>query len=102
MTLILRSNAGPTKGQAPEHWKVNFRPVRKATPMEEAELRARQAQIDNAYVTANVLSADEVAVSRFTSEGWSAETQIDLERRRAAIEAGATTTPTEGEDGGEA
>lgn len=52
----------------------------KATPMEEAELRAGQAQIDSAYVSANVLSADEVAVSRFASEGWSAETQIDLER----------------------
>lgn len=100
VTLILRSSAGPTKGQAPEHWKVNFRPVRKATPMEEAELRARQAQIDNAYVSARVLSAEEVAVSRFTSEGWSAETQIDLKRRRAAIEAGATSTPAEGEDGG--
>lgn len=85
VSLILRSKEGPTEGVEPEHWRVTYRPVRKATPMEEAELRARQAQIDTAYISAGVLASLEVAVSRFTSEGWSPETQIDVEARAAAM-----------------
>lgn len=83
--LILRSKSGPTAGKEPEGWELKYRPVRKATPMEEAELRARQAQIDTAYINNFVLSAVEVAVNRFTSEGWSGETQIDVEARRVAL-----------------
>lgn len=85
--LVLRSKEGPTGGVEPPAWRVNFRPVRKETPMEGAELRARQAQIDVAYINAGVLAALEVALSRFTSEGWSGETQIDVPAREKAMRA---------------
>lgn len=83
--LIFLSKKGPTKGVEPKGWNAVFRPVRKATPMEGAELRARQAQVDTANINAKIVDPDEVAVSRFTSEGWSAETQIAIELRRKRL-----------------
>lgn len=85
VTLIFLSKKGPTKGVEPAGWKVVFRPVRKATPMEDAELRARQAQVDTANVNAKIADPDEIAVSRFTSEGWSSETQIGIAVRKRRL-----------------
>lgn len=85
VSLLLLAADGPTRGKEPESWRVTWRPVRKETPMEAGELRARQAQVDAAYITAGVATADEVAVSRFTTQGWSSATQIDMGRRRAAL-----------------
>jgi uncharacterized protein len=93
MELVFRSKTGPTKGVEPRGWRATFRPVRKATPMEQGEIRARQAQVDNAYLTTGVLRPEEVAVSRFTAEGWSAETSIDLAGRRASLKAPAAAPP---------
>lgn len=87
LEVIFLSKEGPTAGVEPEGWKLTFRPVRKATPMEEMELRARQAQIDTAYIQTGVLASLEVGVSRFTPEGWSAETQIDVAARERAMRA---------------
>ena len=91
MYLLFKSKEGPTAGQEPDGWKLNFRPVRKATPMEEAELRARQAQIDGEYIGRRVVAKEEVAISRFTSEGWSSETQIDIAARVKALKEGNET-----------
>ena len=85
--MVFRSKSGPTGGEEPERWKATFRPVRGGAPMEAGELRARQAQVDSAYITGGVVAPEEVAVSRFTSEGWSAETQIDLARRARKLRA---------------
>lgn len=85
--LVFRSLEGPTAGVEPEAWAVRMRPVRKATPMEELELRARQAQIDTAYINAGVLASLEVAISRFTPEGFSTETQIELVERERGLRA---------------
>lgn len=97
LELMFASRNGPTKGRIPEGWRVTMNPVRKATPMEQGELAARQSQVDAAYIEANVLSADEVAVSRFTPHGYSTETHIDVELRRRALlaahEAGLSPTP---------
>ena len=41
--VVLLSKRGPTNGVEPKDWRTTFRPVRKETPMEGAELRARQA-----------------------------------------------------------
>jgi phage-related protein (TIGR01555 family) len=95
LTLIFRSKEGPTKGVEPEGWRVTFKPVRKETPMEAGELRARQAQVDAAYLSSKVLAPEEVALSRFTPEGWSAETRIDVKARQTTLKAGvkALTVP---------
>lgn len=85
--LILRSSQGPTGGVEPEGWRIDFPPLWQPTPSEQADLRAKVATTDTAYITAGVLTPEEVALSRFRPDGWSAETEVDLDARRAALEA---------------
>ncbi len=80
--LILVSNDGPTRGKEPDTWAVTMRDPRKLSPMQRSEIRARQAQIDTAMIAAKVITPEEVAISRYTSEGWSDATQIDVRWRR--------------------
>lgn len=99
--LILRSSQGPTKGVEPEGWRIDFPPLWQPTPSEQADLRAKVATTDAQYITSGVLTAEEVALSRFRSDGWSAETEVDLDARReaqgAALEGeGEGTTQTDG------
>jgi hypothetical protein len=90
---VLISREGPTRGVEPEGWRVVLPSLWQPTPVEEADIRAKQATIDTAYITAQVLTPEEVAVSRFRKEGYSTDTSIDLEHRQAMIEADATATP---------
>lgn len=101
---VLLSREGPTRGVEPEGWRVDFAPLWQPTPAEKADLRAKQAATDSAYVTAGVLTPEEVAVNRFRPDGWSDETVVDLDARRAAMErdlAGEPDMP-EGETGAQA
>lgn len=82
--LVLLSREGPTGGEVPQGWKVQFPPLWQPTPSEEAELRAKVATTDAAYIQAQVLTPEEVALSRFRREGWSGETTLDREAREAA------------------
>lgn len=84
--LILLSKDGPTEGIEPDSWAVKLADPRSLTPMQRAELRARQAQVDGQMISAKVLTPEEVAISRYTSEGWSDVTQIDLGWRRDFLE----------------
>ena len=100
--LVFSARQGPTRGEVPDGWRVEMLPVRKATPMEQGELAARQAQIDAANVVNGITTADEVAVSRYTAHGLSFETHIDVEPRRvrllaarkAALEGNGEASPT--------
>lgn len=85
--MLLRSRQGPTAGIEPEGWRVDFPPLWQPTPSEQADLRAKTATTDVAYIQAGVLTPEEVALSRFPREGWSPETAVDLDARRAAQEA---------------
>ncbi len=80
--LIFRSKEGPTNGVEPDSWAVTMADPRSLTPMQRAELRARQSQVDSTMISARVLTPEEVAINRYTSEGWSDVTQIDLSWRR--------------------
>lgn len=85
--LLLRAKAGPTQGVEPKGWRVEFPPLWQPTPSEQADLRQKVAATDAQYITAGVLTPEEVALSRFPREGWSAETAVDLDARRAAQQA---------------
>lgn len=85
--LLLLSREGPTGGVEPEGWRVVFPPLWQSTPAEEADLRAKQAQVDVAYIDKGVLTPEEVALSRFRKEGYSTDTSIDLDVRKAIVEA---------------
>lgn len=84
--LILLAKDGPTQGKEPDTWAVKMRDPRKLSPMKRKELEARQAQIDASMIASKVVTPEEVAISRYTSEGWSEVTQLDLGWRRDFVE----------------
>ena len=74
--LIMRS-----MGAEPKVWEVTFNSLFQPTDFEAADLRNKVAQTDKLYIDAEVLTPEEVALNRFTADGWSGETQIDLQLR---------------------
>jgi len=65
-------------------WNVTFPELNVPTQAELLTMKAQQATIDTQYVAASVLSADEVAQSRFGADAYSFDTTLDLEARQAA------------------
>lgn len=74
-------------GPVPEDWDIRFHPLWQPTEKEAAETRQAQAKTDVAYIEFGVLTAEEVALSRFPASGWSPATTVDLELRREMREA---------------
>jgi hypothetical protein len=66
-------------------WQVSFPPLDVPTQAELIEMRAKQAQTDAVYVSAGVLSSEEVAVSRFGGTEYSFETSLDEDARAEAL-----------------
>lgn len=91
--LFLLAKEGPANGRLPPTLNVEFAKLYQMTPQEEADLRSKQADTDVKYIDKGVVTSEEVAVNRFRKEGWSMETQIDLDARKAAMEADAGDVP---------
>lgn len=88
LRLIMLSKVGPTGGKVPESWGVTFPSLWQPTPTEQAGLEKTYAERDEIYIRSEVLTPEEVAVARFGPDGFSAETNINLEERRAVLEVG--------------
>lgn len=87
--LLLAAKDGPTGGVIPR-FTITYPPLWQPTPMELADLRAKVATTDTAYINAQVVTPEEVALSgRFGPDGWNAPLSVDLDARRAALEADA-------------
>lgn len=86
--MILRAKDGPTRGVEPDGWRIEFPSLWQRTETEEAELRAKQATTDAMYIDKGVLTPEEVALSRFRPDGWSAETIVDLDARERSLASG--------------
>lgn len=84
--LLLLEKEGPTKGKEPERWSIEFRPLRQLDPLQEAQRRAANAQADAAYVQAQVLTPEEVAMARFGGDRYGEEIIIDTELRAKMAE----------------
>ncbi len=80
--LMLRSNAGPTRGKEPDHWSIKFHPLWQPSDEQRAAARKSQAEVDKIYVEAQVLAPEEVAVSRFSGDTYSFETVVDFSARK--------------------
>jgi uncharacterized protein len=78
VTRILLQTMGKPE---PENWSIDFHPLWQPTDKEKAEARYIQAQTDNLYLTQQVLSPEEVALSRFGGDEYSAETIVDFKAR---------------------
>ena len=86
--LVMCSREGPTRGRVTDGWRVVLPSLWQPTPVEEADIRVKQAGVDAQYVTTGVLTPEEVALSRFRKEGYSTDTSIELEARESALKGG--------------
>jgi len=84
--VLTLAKDGPTSGN-PVDFKIKFSPLWQPTPVEQASLEKTHAEADKIYIDAGVVLPEEIALSRFRAEGWSAETQIDRELRETMLEA---------------
>ena len=84
--LLLLSKEGPTSGVEPTKWTIEFRPLREMSQIETAQLRNQQANTDKTYFDMGVVLPEEIGLSRFKPDGWSMETVIDLDLRKAMLE----------------
>lgn len=74
--VMCLAKKGPAKGVVPE-FCIEFRPLWQPTEKEKAETRQLVAQTDVAYLTAGVLTEDEVRRSRFGGDKYSMETTAE-------------------------
>jgi phage-related protein (TIGR01555 family) len=86
LRLVMLAKSGPTNGQVPESWSVTFPSLWQMSPTEQAAVEKSTAERDAIYMDRGVLTPEEVAISRFTADGWKADTLIKLEDRRALVE----------------
>lgn len=75
------------KHAPPERWSVKFHALWQLNDVEQAELEKKVAEKDKIYIDSAVLLPEEVALNRFKSGGFSAETQIDADARKEMLDA---------------
>lgn len=86
--LMMLAKDSPTRGREPARWSVEMRPLWQPTELEQADLRNKQADTDVKYITAGVVSPEEVAASRYGGSKYSTDTVLDIEGRQAMAQAG--------------
>jgi len=79
--LVMLDKSGPTKGSEPDDWSFSFNPLFQLTELEQADLRLKNAQTDQIYLTESVVSEEEVAFSHFGGDKYSSEIVLDIEKR---------------------
>lgn len=96
--LLMLCKEGPTRGKEVDGWAIKFRPLKHLDDQQAADLRSKQAAVDKIYIDAQVLLPEEVALARFRPDGYSTETSIDLDARRAILDAELERAVEEAED----
>lgn len=76
--LMLSKSMG---GKLADNWSIKFRPLWQMSETQLADIRVKMSQADTAYLNAGVLSAEEVAESRFGGDAYSIEVQLDRDSR---------------------
>lgn len=79
--LAFKSKDGPTAGKEPESWSLEFNPLEELNANEESERRLKTAQSDAIMLDRSVVSAEEIAQSRYGSDVYNSETMLDTEQR---------------------
>lgn len=70
----------------PDNWAIKFTALQLTDPVEEADIRLKTSQADALDIQAGVLSADEVAHSRYGGAAYSTETTLNEEARQMDAE----------------
>lgn len=75
--FFLRSASGPTEGQVPEIWSVEWCPLWQMKDLEKAQRNKTQAEADAIYLDRGVVSPDQVQKARFGGDTYSLETPYE-------------------------
>lgn len=81
LRIMFAAKDGPTKGVEPKVWSFVFNKLWQRTEKEQAELEKVVAEKDQIYFNAGILTAAEIADSRFGTGVYSTETILDFETR---------------------
>ncbi len=77
LKLLFASKSGPTKGIEPENWALKFPALWQPTAKEQAETRKVVAETDAINYDMGLVTSEELRMSRFGGEEYSAETEVD-------------------------
>lgn len=75
-----------------DDWQWSFNPLRQDTNKQKAENNKNQADADAVYIDRGVLTPEEVAKNRFSPDGGSLDTVVDLDEREEFDELDAKLT----------
>jgi phage-related protein (TIGR01555 family) len=78
---IVRLIFSALKKKEPDQWCVKFRPLWQESSKDAAEARKLQAETDQIYIDAMVVSPADIARSRFSGDGDSFATTVDFAER---------------------
>lgn len=81
MKLIMLSLMGPTNGNEPKQWSIEFKPLWQPSEKEKAETRKIYADTDAVYMQWGVYDPEEVAKNRFGGDTFGTEMAIDFKER---------------------
>lgn len=85
--ILCATKEGPTKGAVPPTIQIKFNPLYTLDPKAEAERRQIVATTDKVYFDIGAATGEEIALTRFTERGYSAEgIQIDRDLRQTLVE----------------
>jgi phage-related protein (TIGR01555 family) len=83
---IMLEQDGPTKGLEPETWSIAFNPLTQMTAEQRAGVEKTVAEKDAILIDTGVVMPSEVRSSRFTSDGFSQDTQLSADVTERMIE----------------
>jgi hypothetical protein len=64
LEILFAAKQGPTRGQRPPEWTIQWNPLWQPSEEEQARVRTANAQADQAYWTIGAVSADEIRKTR--------------------------------------
>lgn len=86
LKIILSAKDNPvTNGKIPEGFDITFPPLQEPSPKEKAEVYKITSEADTNYINAQVLTPDEVALSRFSDDEFNQNTQIETDIREEGL-----------------
>ena len=95
--IIFAAKDGPTGGQIPAMWSIEFNDLYKESAKESAETRKLVAETDAIYLASGAISPQEIRDSRFGGDSYSAETVLDPDVDAESLEPAAPVATVKGD-----
>lgn len=89
--LMYAQKQGPTRGNIPKSWKIEFNPLEQLSDVQQADLELKHTTADATRIQWGIVSAEHVAKSRYSEKGYANEllpvTEEEIAESEAAAEA---------------